>query len=210
MGIGYIRTSDKPYTVLRRLNLICVAFLTVVNAITVASFLYIDNKVRSNVDYVYVKEHDMILEDFINSHLKATRVETALIIVGTLVIIAGVILNKLEFNITGNILTLVPIPYFVYLFARVSEDENGFFGYSGSYFIRYFISYVFIVIFVSCMLFFAIRQQVRTRKLYKKILDNVYEEYKKKNGDGKEFDVTEEEWDVFLKNFDPRKKKIEL
>ncbi|HCH28250.1 MAG TPA: hypothetical protein DEW35_01960 [Ruminococcaceae bacterium] len=218
MGIGYIKTTDRQYTVVRRLNMLCVIYLAVMNIISVASFIFVEMQVRKNIDYNYVKAHNMNVEELVKSNIKVAKWGIALLIIGTLLEIAGVVLNKMKFCITGNILNIVPLPVFTVIYAtvskvsgvsaQISEYNAGFFGYKGSFYWRYLINYVFILIFCAWMLFIAIRERVRSRKLYDKVLENIYEEYKKKT-DADDFTVSEKEWDEFIKNFDPRKKKIE-
>ena len=218
MGIGYIKTTDRQYTMVRRLNMLCVIYLAIMNIISIASFIFVETQVRKNVDYAYVKEHNINVEELIKSNIKVARVAIVLLIIGMLLEIAGVVLNKLKFSIVGCILNIVPLPVFTVIYAtvskvsgvsaQISEYNSGFFGFKGAFYWRYLISYVFILIFCGWMLFIAIRERVMVRKLYNKVLENIYEEYKKKT-DSEDFTVSEKEWDEFVKNFDPRKKKIE-
>ena len=185
LGIGYVKTDDRPYKVLRILNVICVVYLLFINTVTLISF-----GIQANMN---------------NSKISITTF--ALILVGTVFELAGIILNRVKFHILGNILCILPLPYFTIIFSKMLEHPDGLFGYMSIFYIRYFISYVFIFIFCCSMLFIAIRQQIRIRKLYKRVLNNIYNEYKKKTGLD-ETSVSDEEFEEFVKNYNPKNQII--
>lgn len=185
LGVNYIKTDSKPYKYMRILNALCIIYLAGVNVLTLLS-AYLREKYAG----------DKYFEP----------VTFWLIAAGTCLEIAAIVLNKLNFSITANIISIIPLPYFVCVFAPMLTHPDGLFGYQTSFYIRYLISYILILIFSLAMLFIAARQQIKTRKLYKRVLNNLYEEFKRKNGSG-DFIATEEDWDEFINNYDPRNGK---
>lgn len=186
LGIGYVKTDDKLYKILKMLNLLCVIWLTAINAITLISF-YIHDK-YTNVKYID----------------KSTYY---LIILATVLEIGGLILNKLGFHITGNALNILPLFYLTYIYMQTCQHPDGFLGFMKEFYFRYAISYILIFVFSAVMLFIAIRQQIRTRRFYKRTVNKLYNKYLEQKG-GDTLNSDDEEWDEFIKNFDPRKDKI--
>lgn len=187
LGTNYTKTDSNGYKYLRILNALCIIYLAGVNILTLLSASlrekYLGNKYFEPVTFW-------------------------LLIAGTCFEIAAIVLNRLNFSITANILSIIPLPYFLCVFAPMLTHPDGLWGYRSEFYFRHLISYVLILIFSFAMLFIAIRQHIKTRKLYNRVLDNIYEEFKKANASD-DFTVSEKEWDKYVKNFDPRKKKIE-
>ena len=186
LGVSYAKTDGKIYKWLWGLELLCVIYLFGLNSLTLLS---------AYLRQVHVNQRYFTTLTFI------------LLIAGTLLEIGGIILNKVGFHIIGNILNIIPLPYFVCVFAPMLTHPDGFMGYRSEFYFRYFISYVLILLFSLIMIFIALRQRLKTRKLYNRVLDNIYEEYKKKNTSD-DFSTSEEDWDNYIRNFDPRNKKL--
>ncbi|MBO4467814.1 MAG: hypothetical protein J5766_00800 [Clostridia bacterium] len=186
LGVSYVKTSNSAYKRLRIFNMICVIYLLGINTLTLLS-AYL-HKIWANEFYF-------------------TRLTYILLIVGTLMEVGGVVLNFFKIHVIGNLLNIIPLPYFVCVFAPMLKHPEGLFGYRVIFYTRHLISYVFILILSLVMIFIAVRQQIKARLLYKKILENIYEEYKKKKGE-EDFSVSEADWDKYVKNFDPRKQKL--
>lgn len=183
LGVSYAKTDGKLYKTLRIFNTVFIGYLLAINLITFLSFFM--QKHYSGVEYVSAKS-------------------LILLYILTALELLGLILNFCKFPIISNAISILPLPVFTKYFADLCESPSGILGYISEFYVRHFISYVLILIFSGIMLFIAIRQRVKTNRLYKKISNNLYENYK--NGDGEMLDVSDGDWENFLDSYNPYQK----
>ncbi len=140
------------------------------------------------------------------------------VIVCTVIIIATILLNKLKFlkrfkifsevpcHIISASLNLITSLWLILLFADLSRDELGFLGVKTFFYFRHLVPLALMSIFLIWMALLVLRAEIKTNKMYNKVLDNLYETYRKDNEDA---DISDEKWDEYLKNYDPDEKKEE-
>ena len=61
------------------------------------------------------------------------------------------------------------------------------------------------IIFIVWMTVIALREKIKLDRQYKKVVENLFAMYSQKIEDGSE--ITEEQWENFLKEYDPNLKK---
>ncbi len=90
-------------------------------------------------------------------------------------------------------------PFVVASYARISVYGM---GYIASFYWAFLVPACLVVIFAAALMFILIRAEVKTNKLYKKIVDGLYDQYSTKDGEK----LTEEQWQEFLSCYNPYKK----
>ena len=74
-------------------------------------------------------------------------------------------------------------------------------GYVAGFYWKYLVPAIVFVLFAAILLFVLIRANVKTTKLYNMLLDGLYRQYGKKDGEK----LSEEEWQKFLNEYNPYK-----
>ena len=93
----------------------------------------------------------------------------------------------------------------IYVFYKACYSfGQGLFNLKTIFYTRHLPSIVLITVALCIMLFVALMQRIRVDRSYKRILSNLYENYKNEHK-GETFDVSDEEWEEFIKNYIPRK-----
>jgi hypothetical protein len=82
------------------------------------------------------------------------------------------------------------------LFGKLSADSLGFMGMKTMYYWRHFAPLMLIIITAFFMAFIAIRADLKLKKMYKKVTENIFNQY------GNVENLTDEQWDEFLQNYD--------
>lgn len=138
------------------------------------------------------------------------------VIICTVIIVATILLNKLKYlkkfkvfrevpcHIISASLNLITSLWLILLFADLSRDELGFLGVKTFFYFRHLAPLALMSIFLIWMALLVLRAEIKTNKMYNKVLDNLYEAYLKDND---EDSVTDEKWEEYLKNYDPDEKK---
>lgn len=176
-GIRYAKTSGKLYKALAVINLIAVTYLFLTNA----AFIIGEVLMRINKfnDYNVNNETLIILS-------LLTAIE-----------IAAAIFQFIKFKLAASIVSVLPIPYFLILFYKLSEGyESGAFGINSVFYIRHLPELVIIFTASVFMLFIALRQEIRVRKTYNSIIKNMYDKF---NKDTDSF--TDEDWENYIDNY---------
>ncbi len=183
LGISYAKTSGKLYKTSWWLCLLGVVYLFLVNTLVILSSLL--NKANGqNVSFS----------------------NQTLLLLGLSVIFAvvGIILSKNTFHIIGSALCILPVPYLVYIFIKACYSYGqGLFNILTIFYTRHLPSLVLITVFGLIMLFVAVREKIKVNRAYKRIITNLYINYKNGNADGIS-EITNEEWEDFIKNYSPK------
>ncbi len=187
LGISYQKVDGRLYKVQRIINLIAVVYLFGINLLFILSALL----------------------NAANGNRIVNNQTLWLIAGGTAIEILSVVFSFTKFKIVGGVCGLLPLPYFVFIFAKLCEGyTSGWFGYTLNFYTRHLSSYVIILLASAIMLFIALRQRIRVNRDYKRILNNIYENYRNEAvNTGKE--PTDEEWKEFIENYSPRTFKAE-
>lgn len=92
--------------------------------------------------------------------------------------------------------------YFIFPLYSISNNGLGFFKLISDFYWRHFAPFALILIFTIWMIIIIIRQEYRINFRYNTIVNNLYQAYK--NDPNANFSaLSEEEWNEFLKNYDP-------
>lgn len=123
----------------------------------------------------------------------------------TVLMIAGYVLNCCKIYLAGGIMSVLPAVVLIPFFALRLEDSLGFMGFKLSFYWRHFAPLALMVIFMVWMTVIAVREKVKTNRMYKKVCENLYNMYNVSvaNGDV----ITDEQWDEFLAGYDPSEYK---
>ena len=176
-GIKYAKTDGKLYKVLRVLYIITFAYTMGINLLFISGMLLV---------YGGTDKFSSVTNSLIS------------VCVCTAVIIAGFVLSFFKFKLIAGIMSIVPEIFLIPVFGSVMKDNLGFMGFTASFFWRHFIPLFLLVILVTATTVIAVRARIKTEKQYKKVADNIYRLYKESGAD-----ITDEQWEEFLKEYDP-------
>lgn len=123
----------------------------------------------------------------------------------TVVLIAGFVLLCTRLKLIGGIASFVPLIFQVLAFGQMMTDDLGYMGFKAAFYWRHFVPAVVMAALLVWMTVIAVRATMKTDSQYKRIVGNIYQQYHVGIGqDGDTAGITDEQWDEFLKNYDPR------
>ena len=176
-GIKYAKTDGKLYKVLRVLYIIVFAYTIGINLLFIAGMLLV---------YGGTDRFSGIANSLIS------------VCICSAVVIAGFILSFFKFKLAAGIMSIVPEIFLIPVFGSVMKDDLGFMGFTVSFFWRHFIPLILLVILMTATTVIAVRARIKTEKQYKRVADNLYRLYQESGAD-----ITDEQWEDFLKEYDP-------
>lgn len=176
-GIKYAETDGRLYKTLRVFYIILFAYTTAVNLLYIAG-----------MTYVYLGTDNF--KNVVNS-IVTVSICTALIAV-------GFVLSFFRFKLAAGIISIVPEIFLIPVFGIALSDSLGFLGFKASFYWRHFAPLALLVILMIFTTVIAVRARIKTEKQYKKVTDNLYKLYRQ-NGN----DISDEQWEQFLNNYDP-------
>lgn len=180
-GIKYARTNGKLYKTLKVLYSIIGIWTFFMNLFFVLGFLLM----YSNTDSMSKALNPVIT-----------------VSVCTLGLIAGYVLNCVKLHIPSVILNILSSSFLIAVFAGLLQDTFGLWGYKVSFYWRHLVPILFIVIFSVFLTVIALREKYKTQKLYKKVTENLFDTYNISNDEN----ISEEQWEEFLQNYNPLEK----
>ncbi|MBQ6825963.1 MAG: hypothetical protein IJP34_04820 [Clostridia bacterium] len=180
-GIKYARTNGKLYKTLKVLYSIIGIWTFFMNLFFVLGFLLM----YSNTDSMSKALNPVIT-----------------VSVCTLGLIAGYVLNCVKLHIPSVILNILSSSFLIAVFAGLLQDTFGLWGYKVSFYWRHLAPILLIVIFSVFLTVIALREKYKTQKLYKKVTENLFDTY----NIGNEENISEEQWEEFLQNYNPLEK----
>ena len=121
-------------------------------------------------------------------------------------VLIGFILLCLKQHIIGFIVDSLSSAFLVFQISSVLKYDLGFGGYRTDFYIYYLLPATLAVIFAIIMTFIAIRAEIKVNNLYKKVTENLYEKYRIEAKDT--INLTDDQWDEFLKNYNPYEKSV--
>ena len=176
-GIKYAKTDGKLYKTLRVLYTLVFIYTVGINFLFISGMLL----VYGGTDK---------LSGVLNSLITVS--------VCTVVIIVGYVLSFFRFKLAAGIISVIPEIILIPVFGTVMQDSLGIFGFAASFYWRHLIPLTLLIILMTAATVIALRAQLKTEKLYKKVTDNLYGIYHSSGNN-----ITDGEWEEFLKNFDP-------
>lgn len=180
-GIVYAKTDGKLYKTLKILYILLLVYTFIINALFVLS----------NFMVYYGTDS-----------FKGLKKPIITVICGTLCFIASLFIlkfkDKIWANITTLILNLLPSLLTVLVYANLMEDSLGLFGYKYSFYWRHSVPLALIAVFAIWLSVLALRANIKTKKQYKKITENLYNQYHISEENEQ---LSEEEWQEFIENY---------
>lgn len=176
-GIKYAKTDGKLYKTLRVLYTLVFIYTVGINLLFISGMLL----VYGGTDK---------LSGVLNSLITVS--------VCTVVIIVGYVLSFFRFKLAAGIISVIPEIILIPVFGTVMQDSLGIFGFAASFYWRHLIPLTLLIILMTAATVIALRARLKTEKLYKKVTDNLYGIYHSSGNN-----ITDGEWEEFLKNFDP-------
>jgi len=180
-GIKYATTDGNLYKALRILYTVTAIWVFLMNLFFVLGFVIM----YSGTDN---------MSEALNSIITVSAC--------TLCIIAGYVLNCVKLHIPSLVLNVVPSCFLIPVFASFLKDSLGFLGFKASFYWRHGVPLVLLVLFIVWLSVIALRAKVKTEKQYKKVTENLFSIYNVNS----EENVTAEQWEEFLQNYDPAQK----
>lgn len=129
-----------------------------------------------------------------------------LILLGICVVtlIASAVLLYTPFKITGSIVGIATLPFMLYVFIAPCTDKlEGFLGFVPAFYYRHSVPDLILLVLLLWILILAVRERIITSRRYRKIEENIYENYRERYNK-EDFVITDEMWDEYIKNYDPR------
>ncbi|MGN0451464.1 MAG: hypothetical protein ACI4FN_05070 [Acutalibacteraceae bacterium] len=176
-GIKYAKTDGKLYKTLRMLYSLVFIYTVGINLLFISGMLLV---------YGGTDKMAGILNSLIS------------VCACTALIIAGYVLSFFKFKLAAGIMSVIPEIFLIPVFGSVMRDSLGIFGFSTSFYWRHLIPLAVLIILMTATTVIAVRARLKTEKLYKKVTDNLFEIYHSSGNN-----ITDGEWEEFLKNFDP-------
>ena len=176
-GIKYAKTDGKLYKTLRVLYIITFAYTMAINLLFIAGMLL----VYGGTD-----------------NFKNVANRRISVFICTAVIIAGFVLSFFRFKFAAGVMSIAPEIFLIPVFGAVMKDDLGFMGFTASFFWRHFAPLALLVILMTATTVIAVRARIKTEKQYKKVTENLYKLYQSTGGD-----ISDDQWEEFLKEYDP-------
>ena len=179
-GIKYLSAESKQYKILKVLCVLMAAWALCTNLLYILGNLLL----FSGTD-----------------EFSQIKVKIITVGVATLAIVAGLILNRFKQYIASAVLAIIPSVFLILHFANELKDTLGFLGVKPSFYYRHFAPLLLMSIFIAIMTVIAVRAEIKTDRMYVKVTENLYNMYNIKADENS--DITDEQWEEFLKNYNP-------
>lgn len=176
-GIKYAKTDGKLYKTLRVLYIITFAYTMAINLLFIAGMLLVYGGTDN-------------FKNVANSLIS--------VCICTAVIIAGFVLSFFRFKFAAGVMSIAPEIFLIPVFGAVMKDDLGFMGFTASFFWRHFAPLALLIILMTATTVIAVRARIKTEKQYKKVTENLYKLYQSTGGD-----ISDDQWEEFLKEYDP-------
>ncbi len=183
--IRYAKSNGGLFKALAVICAIFTAYMLFVNTIACISFL-----MRAGVvgEYNYFGKSEIIF-----------------MLVSNILPLICIILNFLKNNAVKSASLIVLLIQSTYVFIRfcfISNDGLSTFGFKAYFYWRHLLPFAIALLCCIWMLIIILRQEVRLRRRYRKILNDLYVAYKNKGID-KSIEPSDELWEEFIENYDP-------
>ena len=181
-GIKYADTEGKLYKTLKFFYILAFAYTIAINLLFVLAMII-------KVDAGLAEKSDVF--NYILS-----------VSVCSLLIIAGLILRKCKLNLSAGIISVLPEIFLIPVYAiPLRADFEGFLGLKYSFYWKHGVPLFLMIILMSWMTVIAVRANIKTDRMYKKVTENLFNMYTVAEGDAE--NLSEEQWSEFLENYNP-------
>ena len=181
-GISYAKPEGKLYKTLSVLYTIVLVYTMAINLLFVlAMFVQVDAQMAK-------------MSDVFNYILSVS--------VCSVLIIGGRIFSKFKKYLTAGIMSVVPSIFLIPVYAiPLRADFEGFLGLKYSFYWKHGVPLLLMIIFMVGMTVIALRAQIKTDRMYKKVTENLFSMYTVAEGDAE--NLSEEQWAEFLETYNP-------
>ena len=121
------------------------------------------------------------------------------VVIGAVVMIGGAVLHCLKKEIIASILVIASQPIMLLAYSHLMKDPAGQLNFS--FYWRHAIPAAVLVVAAVLIMIIVINGIVKDNRLYNMLLDGIYKQYGKQNGEK----LSEAEWQEFLNSYDPVK-----
>ena len=181
-GIKYAKPDGKLFKTLKVFYIIAFAYTMAINLLFVLAM------------FVKVEAELATMSDVFNYILSVS--------VCSVLIIAGLVFSKFKLHLTAGLLSVMPSVFLIPVYAiPLREDINGILGLKYSFYYKHGIPLFLMILFMSWMTVIAKRAEVKTDRMYKKVTENLFKMYAVAEGEAE--NLSEEQWDEFLRNYNP-------
>ncbi len=111
--------------------------------------------------------------------------------------IVGAALFLCKQKIIGSAVTIVSLPMMIISYSHLMVDIDGLWGYNYSFYWRHAAPAAILAVILIWLLVVLIRAKIKTDKLYNKVVNDLYAQYRTKDG----AQLDDAQWEEFLKNF---------
>ncbi len=118
----------------------------------------------------------------------------------SVVLIAGFVLNRFKLYLTSGILSILSAVLLLPVFATQLTDDLGFLGFKFSFYWRHAVPLLLIVLLMTWLTIIALRSKIKLDKEYKRVVENLFNEYNVSNAKN----VSAEQWEEFLSGYNPK------
>ena len=119
-------------------------------------------------------------------------------IICTVAMIVAAVLFMCRQKIAGLIVAVITQPFIVLAYEPISVYGI---GYVAGFYWKYAVPAALFVLFAAVLIFVLIRANVKTNKLYNKLVDGLYKQYGTRDGEK----LTDDQWQEFLSTYNPYK-----
>ncbi len=176
-GIKYAKTDGRLYKVLRILYTLLFIYTMGINLLYIAGMFL----VYGGTDNFVSIQNTLIT-----------------VCACTAAVILGYVLSFFKFKFCAGIISVAAEVFLILSFASAMEDSLGLWGYKISFYWRHLAPLALMIIFMIWLTVIAVSARLKTEKQYKKVVDNLYNIYNQPD-----VDVSDEQWNEFLANYDP-------
>lgn len=184
-GIKYAKPTGKLFVGLRVFYTLAWIYTLGINLLCFAGYMLHLSINRQNIDVQSV-----------HNGLWLIGICTGLLIV-------GFVLMCTRLKWLGLGISIPPVPFLAVYFAQELKDDFGFMGLKAGYYWKHFAPLVLMFILLAWMLIIYVRYVYKKNAQYKRVTENLYNTYHSAIDD-ETSEISEEQWEHFLKNYDPR------
>lgn len=181
-GIVYAKPDGKLFAVLKIFYLLAACYTLGINLLYIGGMFLM----HYGTDDFYLYTNSLI----------TISACTALMLTGSIMLFS-------KLKISASIISLASLPLMILTFGTALSDDLGFMGFKTSFYWRHFIPMAIMLILLTLMLIIALRAKYKADVQYKRIVTNLYQMYSVRLGK-EENSITDEQWEEFLKSYDPR------
>ena len=211
-GIRYAKPDGALYKTFKVILIIALVWMVCINLLIIlgsalslsslnsGTVATIDGKDYTQMEYWEYQGEDA--EKIASNIINENRDRLIVTVSCTVLIIVGAILCKFKLHIYGCVVTVAPAVYSIFYFMHKLTDAGGVVGLSPKFYWRHLAPLALIILCIIVMTVIAERAKFKLRKQYKKVTENLYNMYNVSLAEGGA--PTDEQWDEFLKVYDPR------